>query len=93
MRIAIRLIVSLGALSLLAGCSAEDPVSAKSIRGDPAPELRGVGETSQEGSNNLAVYMNVNSREFMDDIARTFYTDHPSRLSPYPIVYTSGNAR
>ncbi len=76
----------------LAGC-AKNNVSVSAIRGDLTPELRGTAETGNEGDNAAATYANMQSRMFMDDIARTFYWDHPSRLSPYPITYTSGNPR
>ena len=33
------------------------------------------------------------SYRVFDDLGRAFYTDHPSRLSPYPVTYTSGNPR
>ena len=42
---------------------------------------------------NMAVAFNQNDRMFYDDLGRAFYTDHPTRLSPYPITYTSGNPR
>ena len=84
---------ALGIGALLTGCSSKDSVSASAIRWNLSPELRGIAETPDEGKNALAIYMDTNTRAMWDDIARSFYTDHPSRLSPYPITYTSGNPR
>lgn len=42
---------------------------------------------------NMAVTNNQNWHMMWDDLGRVFYTDHPSRLSPLPILYTSGRPR
>ena len=84
--------------ALAVGCQTLSPgdptdVSFDSIRGDLTPELRGLRTRQVDAKRNLAVTNNMNVRMFWDDLGRVFYTDHPSRLSPYPIMYTTGNPR
>ena len=80
--------------ALAAGCQSDPTaVSFDSIRGDLTPELRGLRTRPLDVKRNLAVTNNMNVRMFWDDLGRVFYTDHPSRLSPYPIMYTTGNPR
>lgn len=87
----------LGALggALLAGCGSSGPhsVSFGAISGNLTPELQGLTDRPVDDERNLAVANNQNGRMFADDLGRVFYTDHPSRLAPYPITYTSGNPR
>ena len=82
------------AVGLLGGC-ASDPndVSYKAIRGNLSPELAATADRSDDIDRHMAVMEDLNMRSFWDDMSRTFYIDHPSRLSPYPIRYTSGNPR
>ena len=77
----------------LVGCQTGDPLSYHAIRRDLTPELRGLVERPIDIDRNLASTNNQNLRMMSDDIGRTLYTDHPSRLSPLPIIYTSGNPR
>ena len=82
--------------TLLVGCSSSSSpydVSFDAIRRDLTPELRAMTDRPVDEQRNMAVANNQNVRMFNDDIGRAFYTDHPSRLSPYPITYTSGNPR
>ena len=58
-----------------------------------SPELKGLAHTPDENRNMTRITNNQNARMVSDDLARTFYLDHPSRLSPYPITYTSGMPR
>ncbi len=89
----------LGALSgaVLVGCSSSPSspydVSFNAIRGDLTPELQGMTDRPVDDQRNMAVAYNQNKRMFFDDLGRAWYTDHPSRLSPYPVTYTSGNPR
>lgn len=88
----------LGALggAVLVGCSSPSSpydVSFDAIRGNLTPELRAMTDRLVDEQRNMAVAHNQNDRMFYDDLGRAFYTDHPSRLSPYPITYTSGNPR
>ncbi len=80
--------------ALAAGCQTDpNDVSFYAIRHSLTPELRGALDTHDDDNRHLAVTNNTTSRLLMDDLGRMFYTDHPSRLSPLPIVYTSGNPR
>ena len=80
--------------ALAAGCQTDpNDVSFYAIRHSLSPELRGAVDTQDDADRHLAVTNDTNSRSFMDDLGRMFYTDHPSRLSPFPIAYTSGSPR
>ena len=81
-----------GVAVLATGCSS-DPVSFASIRDSPSPEMSQLAFTKVEGQANMAVMKNQNLRMAWDDVLRAWHLDHPSRLSPYPILYTSGNPR
>ena len=67
--------------------------SFKAIAGRPSPELSATVDRDVDITKNFAVLRNVNLRGLWDDVQRSIYIDHPSRLSPYPIIYTSGNPR
>ena len=77
--------------ALAAGCSS-DPMATdfKSINGNLTPELMSTAQRPQDVDRALAYTNNANVRMFWDDMGRAFYTDHPSMLSPYPIVNASG---
>ena len=53
----------------------------------------GLALTNAEARNSRAVMRDQNYRMISDDWNRMWYTDHPSRLSPFPVTYTSGNPR
>lgn len=59
----------------------------------PAPAMAGTTDRWVDGANNYAYLRNINQRGIVDDAARLFYVDNPSRLSPWPIVDMSGNPR
>ncbi len=80
------------AATSLMGC-AGDATSYKSIAGDPTPDLAGLVERPVDIDRHIAYMRNTNWRSASDDLGRVFYTDHPSRLSPFPIVATSGQPR
>lgn len=78
------------------GCQSadrQDPLSFSSVANDPSPELQSTTQRPVDVDRSLAYMKDVNKRSFWDDLSRTFYTDHPSRLSPYPIMSTSGEIR
>ena len=50
-------------------------------------------DTRDEGEGHYAYMKNTNLRGFWDDVERALHLDHPSRLSPWPIVGVSGNPR
>ncbi len=59
----------------------------------PAPAMASTTERWVDGANSFAYMRNINQRGVLDDAARAFYVDNPSRLSPWPIVDMSGNPR
>ncbi len=95
MRILAGLTLGAFAAAVLVGCSSSSPhnVSFGAISGNLTPELEGLTDRPVDNKRNVAVTNNMNWRMFSDDLGRALYVDHPSRLSPYPITYTSGNPR
>lgn len=95
MRTMIRVVCAVAVLALVAlgGCAKKNPVSFKQIAKHPAPELASTIDRPDDIKKNYAYMRNTNYRGFWDDLQRTIYIDHPSRLSPYPIVDASGNPR
>ncbi|MHC4108362.1 MAG: hypothetical protein ACYSTY_09795 [Planctomycetota bacterium] len=83
---------SLLLVGLLGGC-AKDPYSFKSIRNNLSPELASLADRPDDIDRHTAVMSDVNMRAFWDDVVRAWHIDHPTRLSPYPVTYTSGNPR
>ena len=61
------------------------------ILADLTPELQGYQERPVDVKRNLTIVNNANLRGLSDDLGRTFYTNHPSRLTPYPVMSLSGN--
>ena len=55
------------------------------------PELQGLHERPVDVHRNFAIVNNVNLRLLSNDLGRTFYTNHPSRLTPYPVMSLTGN--
>ena len=90
-----KVVASIAATVLFAmtmgGCHSE--TSLHSILNDLTPELSGTAEREVDIDRNFAVAKDQNCRMFRDDWGRVWYTDHPSRLSPMPITYTSGMPR
>ena len=72
----------LSAACLLSGCS-------QSL----SPKMAGLAYTKGEAKMSRRVAYNQNYRSISDDWHRAWYSDHPSRLSPYPVMYTSGQPR
>jgi len=87
-------LISVAALAVyLTGCSSDRDVSYKHITGNLSPEMHGLEERHVDDHNAFAIASNTNLRMFWDDIGRSLYLDSPSRLSPYPIINTSGQPR
>ena len=89
-----RVTLFLGAVCLIAvsGCgSSSNNTEFASIRKNLTPELEGLTGRRVDNQRNFAVSENQDLRMLNDDIRRAFFLDHPSRLSPYPILYTNGN--
>lgn len=90
------LTVAAASLIGVAGCSknsASSDVSYAAITGNLSPELAGLAERPIDRDRNLKNSMQLELRMLNDDIYRAMYWDHPSRLTPYPIPYTSGEPR
>lgn len=85
--------VALAGFAALVGCRNQSDVSYNSITSNLTPELQGLHERPIDVSRNMRIANNQNWRMLSDDLGRTFYTNHPSHLSPFPIVDTSGNPR
>jgi len=79
---------------VLGGCNGnEGRVSHRSITGNLTPEMRGLSMRPVDAHNNFALAANENLRMLSDDLARMFYTDNPSRLTPFPVADLSGQPR
>jgi hypothetical protein len=72
---------------LLAGC-ADNRVGLHNV----TPEMSTLSQTFMEVDVDLAMVDNQNNRMFEDDLGRVWYTNRPSRLSPLPVVNTTGNS-
>jgi len=87
-------LISVAVLAVgVVGCDSNKNVSYKHITSHLTPELQGLAERPVDDHNAFAVSSNQNLRMFWDDVGRSLYLDQPSRLSPYPITYTSGQPR
>lgn len=64
-----------------------------SIAEHPTPELINESQRDIDIMRNEMVMDNINERMLNGDIRRFWLRDHPSRLSPFPITYTSGMPR
>lgn len=79
--------------AVLVGCNDNDHVSWKDVTGDLTPEMHGLAERREDNHNAFSMMANQNIRMISDDIDRTLYIDHPSRLTPFPVIYSSGQPR
>lgn len=79
--------------ALLTGCasSVNNDVSFLAIMGNLTPELQGLHERPVDVYRGLAISNNFHMRMLSDDLGRVFYTDHPSHLSPFPVISLNGN--
>ena len=59
---------------------------------DVTPEMSTLSQTYNDVDIDLAMVDNQNNRMFEDDLGRVWYTNRPSRLSPLPVVNTTGNS-
>lgn len=79
----------------LTGCQSSNPYdpSFRAVRANPTPELLTLNERPVDVDRHVGYTDNVNMRLMWEDLGRAWYADHPSRLSPSDIVYTSGRPR
>lgn len=66
-------------------------VSPAVVNAHLTPELFDTADTFDEARADTAMNNNQNLRGLQDDWARFWLLDDPSKLSPYPIMPTSGN--
>ena len=86
-------IIASAALLVLAGCDSVHDVDADSVNEDLTPELRTLNQRPVDVDRHIWYTQNVNERLFWEDLGRTFYYDHPSRLNPVDIPGVSGKPR
>ncbi len=91
MRNLVKLFVIAVCLIVVSGCGSSRSTDFDSLRKNLTPELQGLTDRPVDNQRNFAVRENQNWRMFSDDLNRALFLDHPSRLSPYPILYTNGN--
>jgi hypothetical protein len=80
-------------LAVVVGGCASKPTMFDEVASDLSPNTRGAIERPIDIDAHLAYMKDMNYRSAWDDLGRIFYTDHPSRLSPFPITYGSGQPR
>jgi hypothetical protein len=85
----------IAAITLVAGCesSGSGAASFDSISSDLTPEMKTLGERPEDVEGHMAYTFNHENRMFWGDMGRVWYTDHPTRLSPFPIISTTGVPR
>jgi hypothetical protein len=66
-------------------------VSPRIVNGSLTPELHGTALTADEVRLNRAMNTNQDGRGLHDDWERFWLLDRPTKLSPYPIMSTTGN--
>lgn len=78
----------------LTGCGYDiNDVSYDNIVKNITPELAGSFQRQWDEDFNVALNNSHDLRLMSDEITRMWYLDHPSRLSPLPVMYTSGMPR
>ncbi len=70
----------------LAGC--QTATSFSGLSSNLTPNLASTVERPIDMDRNRALTVNQDWRSAVDDVGRVLYTDHPSRLSPFPIIAT-----
>ena len=80
---------------LLTGCHStrHEQTDFTSVALNLTPDVQTLTERPIDINASMAIARDHNLRMFSEDIGRVFFVDHPSRLSPYPITYTSGQPR
>jgi len=79
------------AATILTGCATNpENVSLGAVTGNMTPEVLTLNQRYEDMLRHMAYTNDVNGRMFWEDLGRTWYTDHPSRLNPIEIVSVSG---
>ena len=79
---------SAAALVLFTGCTSQ-----QKIMSDITPSMKTLSQTHSEVNININMTDNQNLRMAEEDLERVWYTNRPSRLSPFPVVNTTGNSQ
>jgi hypothetical protein len=91
---ALRLTATMFAFALLVSLVAcSKKTQQQEIIGDLSPEMQATAQRPDDVNTNFAYMTNTDMRGFWDDLGRVFYTDHPTKLSPYPIAEMSGSPK
>jgi len=78
----------------LAGCGgATNDVSLGAVTSNLTPELMTLNQRPVDVQRHMSYSTDINGRLFWEDLGRTWYVDHPSRLNPIEIVQVSGKPR
>lgn len=92
-----RSIIGIGVLALAGvlatGCASGRGVSDNAIASHPSPEVQSIAHSKADIKFSMAYMRNQNGRMMWDDLGRFMFYDHPSRLSPYPILSLNGKPR
>ncbi len=83
----LRYTLTIATLVLLAGC-----VGNRVGIENATPSMATLSQTFTDVNVDLAMVDNQNNRMFEEDLGRVWYTNRPSRLSPLPVVNTTGNS-
>ena len=75
------LALGLTATALLGGCST---ITSRDIRSDPTPELYAQAHSYTEFRNDVEIHRAHAWRTLHDDLARLFFVDKNTRLTPLP---------
>lgn len=76
------LALGLTATALLGGCNT---ITSADIRDDPTPELYSQTQTYEQFRNDLVIHRHHAWRTIHDDLARMFFVDKNTRMTPYPV--------
>ena len=86
MKHALRHMLAIAPAVLLFGCTGNQ-ASLENI----TPSMDTLAQTYTDTDVDLSVTDNKNLRMAQEDLGRVWYTNRPSRLTPYPVVNTTGN--
>lgn len=78
----------------LVGCGGGGgEVTMGSVSSNLTPELMTLNQRPSDVHSALAYQADVNGRLFWEDLGRTWYVDHPSRLNPVEVMHVTGKPR
>ena len=83
----LRYTLTIATLVLLTGCT-RNRVGLDNV----TPSMATLSQTYTDVNVDLEMVDNQNNKMFEEDLGRVWYTNRPSRLSPLPVVNTTGNS-